>query len=324
MKLPRRRFLQLTAAAAALPAMSRFVWAQAYPSRPVRVVVAYPPGGGTDTFTRLLCQSLSERLGQSFFVENRGGAASNIGTEAVARAPADGYTLLGTDGAAATNATLYDNLNFNFVRDFTIIGMSRAPLVLVAHPTLPAKTMAEFIAYAKTNPGKITMASAGSGHPSHLAGVLLKKVSGVDMTHVPYRGGGPAISDLLGGQVQVLFSGFAQAVEHVRSGKLRALAVTTDTPSPALPDIPTVGEIVPGYEMSQWYAVGIRKGTPSEIVDKLNNQVNAALTDPKLTAKLADFGNAAFLGSPAVLSKFVAEDTEKWATLIRAANIKPE
>jgi tripartite-type tricarboxylate transporter receptor subunit TctC len=323
MKLPRRQFLHLAAGAAALPFAPHVARAQAYPTRPVRVIVAYPPGGGTDTFTRLLCQSLSERLGQSFFVENRGGAASNIGTETVARAPADGYTLLGTDGAAATNATLYDNLNFNFVRDFAI-GMSRAPLVLVAHPTLPAKTMAEFIAYAKANPGKITMASAGSGHPSHLAGVLLKKVSGVDMTHVPYRGGGPAISDLLGGQVQVLFSGFAQAVEHVRSGKLRALAVTTDARSPALPDIPTVGEIVPGYEMSQWYAVGILKGTPSEIVDKLNNQVNAALTDPKLTAKLADFGNAAFLGSPAVLSKFVAEDTEKWATVIRAANIKPE
>jgi tripartite-type tricarboxylate transporter receptor subunit TctC len=267
---------------------------------------------------------LSERFGQSFVVENRPGAASNIGTEAVVRAPADGYTLLGTDGAAATNATLYDNLNFNFVRDIAIVGMSRAPLVMVVHPSVPAKTVPEFIAYAKANPGKIAMASAGSGHPTHLAGELFKILAGVDMTHVPYRGAGPATSDLLGGQVQVMFNGVGPAIEHIRSGRLRALAVTTDTRSPALPDIPTVGDFVPGYEASQWYAVGLRRSTPTDIIERLNKEINAALAGPKMTARLADLGNTAFPGSPADLGRFVADDTEKWAKVIRTANIKPE
>ncbi len=325
MKLPhRRQFLHLAAGAAALPFAPSIVQAQAYPSRPVHVVVAYPPGGGTDPFIRLLCQSLAERIGQPFVVENRGGAASNIGTESVARAPADGYTLLGTDGAAASNATLYDKLSFNFVRDFIIIGMTRAPLVMVVHPSVPAKTVPEFIAYAKANPGRIAMASAGSGHPTHLAGELFKMLAGIDMTHVPYRGSGPATADLLGGQVQVLFSGAAPAIEQIRSGRLRALAVTSATRMATLSDIPTLGEFVRGYEMDQWYAVAIRQGVPGEIVDKLNKEINAALADPKMKARLADLGNTAFLGSPAELGRFVANDTDKWAKVIRAANIKPE
>jgi tripartite-type tricarboxylate transporter receptor subunit TctC len=303
--------------------VSAIARAQAYPSRPVRIIVGYAPGGGTDIFIRILSQSLSERFGQSFVVENRPGAASNIGTEAVVRAPADGYTLLGTDGAAATNATLYDNLNFNFVRDIAIIGMSRVPFVMVVHPSVPAKTIPEFIAYAKANPGKIAMASAGSGHPTHLAGELLKILTGIDMTHVPYRGAGPATSDLLGGQVQVLFDGVPTAIEHIRSGRLRALAVTTETRSPVLPNIPSIGDFVPGYEVSQWYAVGLRKNTPAEIIDRLNTEINAALTNPKMTARLADLGNTAFPGSPADLGQFVADDTEKWAKVIRTANIKP-
>ena len=316
-------FLHLAASAAALPAVSRIARAQAYPARPVHVIVAYPPGGGTDAFIRPLCQSLSERIGQSFVVENKGGAASNIGTEAVARAPADGYTLLGTDGAASTNATLYENLNFNFVRDFIILGMSRAPLVMVVHPSVPAKTVPEFIAYAKAIPGRIAMATAGTGHPTHLAGELLKALAGIDMTFVPYRGGGPADFRRTRRQVQVTFGGFAQTVEHVRTGRLRALAVTTDTRSPALPRS-TIGGFMPGYEATQWYAIAIRHGAPNEIVGKLNKEINAALADPKTTAYLANLGNTAFLGSPAELGRFVASDTEKWAKVIRSANIKPD
>jgi tripartite-type tricarboxylate transporter receptor subunit TctC len=324
MKLPRRQFLHLAAGAAALPAVSRLARAQSYPTRPVHMIVGYAPAGGTDIFTRLLGQALSERIGQSFVVENRPGAASNLATEVVVRAPANGYTLITTDAAAAINATLYEKLNFNFVRDIAVVGMTRAPLVMEVHPSVPTKTVPEFITYAKANPGKIAMASAGIGSPPHLAGELFKALTGTNLTHVPYRGSGPATTDLLGGQVQVLFNGVAPAIEHVRSGRIRALAVTTATRLGVLPDVPTVAEFVPGYEASQWYAAGVRKDTPVEIIDKLNNDINACLADPKLTARLTDLGNTAFPGSAVAFAKFVVEETEKWGKVIRAANIKAE
>jgi tripartite-type tricarboxylate transporter receptor subunit TctC len=324
MKLPRRRFLHLAAGAAALPAVSRIAWAQAYPTRPVRCIVGYAAGGGTDIFVRLLGQSLSERLGQPFVIENRAGATSNIATEVVARAPADGYTLLGTDAAAAINATLYDNLNFNFIRDFAVVGMIRGPLVMMVHPSVPAKTVPEFIAYAKANPGKISMASAGTGNPSHMAGELFKVMTNVDMTHVPYRGAGPAVTDLLGGQVQVYFGSAPAAIEHIRAGKLRVLAVTTATPFEGLPGVPTVANFVPGYEASQWFAVGLRKSAPAEIVDQLNKEINAVLADAKMQARLADLGTTVFPGSPADLAKFVVEETDKWGKVVKASGAKPE
>jgi tripartite-type tricarboxylate transporter receptor subunit TctC len=324
MKLPRRRFLHLAAGAAALPAVSRIAWAQAYPARPIRCIVGYAAGGGTDIFVRLLGQSLSERLGQPFVIENRAGATSNIATEVVARAPADGYTLLGTDAAAAINATLYDNLNFNFIRDFAVVGMIRGPLVMMVHPSVPAKTVPEFIAYAKANPGKISMASAGTGNPSHMAGELFKVMTNVDMTHVPYRGAGPAVTDLLGGQVQVYFGSAPAAIEHIRAGKLRVLAVTTATPFEGLPGVPTVANFVPGYEASQWFAVGLRKSAPAEIVDQLNKEINAVLADAKMQARLADLGTTVFPGSPADLAKFVVEETDKWGKVVKASGAKPE
>jgi tripartite-type tricarboxylate transporter receptor subunit TctC len=324
MKLPRRRFLHLAAGAAALPAVSRIAWAQAYPARPIRCIVGYAAGGGTDIFVRLLGQSLSERLGQPFVIENRAGATSNIATEVVARAPADGYTLLGTDAAAAINATLYDNLNFNFIRDFAVVGMIRGPLVMMVHPSVPAKTVPEFIAYAKANPGKISMASAGTGNPSHMAGELFKVMTNVDMTHVPYRGAGPAVTDLLGGQVQVYFGSAPAAIEHIRAGKLRVLAVTTATPFEGLPGVPTVANFVPGYEASQWFAVGLRKNAPAEIVDQLNKEINAVLADAKMQARLADLGTTVFPGSPADLAKFVVEETDKWGKVVKASGAKPE
>src|SRR3984957_8918495 len=257
MDVPRRRFLHLAASAAAVPVVSRTAWAQTYPTRPVRCIVGYPAGGGTDIFVRLLGQMLSERLGQSFIIENRGGASSNIATEAVVRAPADGYLLLGTDAAAAINATLYDNLAFNFIRDIALVGIIRGPLVMMVHPSVPAKTVPEFIAYAKANPGKISEASAGTGNATHMAGELFKVMTHTDLTHVPYRGAAPAISDLLGGQVQVYFGSAPAAIEHIRAGRLRALAVTTLTRFEQLPDAPTVAEFVPGYEASQGVAVGV-------------------------------------------------------------------
>jgi tripartite-type tricarboxylate transporter receptor subunit TctC len=324
MKLPRRRFLHLAAGAAALPAVSRIAGAQAYPARPIRCIVGYAAGGGTDIFVRLLGQSLSERLGQPFVIENRAGATSNIATEVVARAPADGYTLLGTDAAAAINATLYDNLNFNFIRDFAVVGMIRGPLVMMVHPSVPAKTVPEFIAYAKANPGKISMASAGTGNPSHMAGELFKVMTNVDMTHVPYRGAGPAVTDLLGGQVQVYFGSAPAAIEHIRAGKLRVLAVTTATPFEGLPGVPTVANFVPGYEASQWFAVGLRKSAPAEIVDQLNKEINAVLADAKMQARLADLGTTVFPGSPADLAKFVVEETDKWGKVVKASGAKPE
>jgi tripartite-type tricarboxylate transporter receptor subunit TctC len=324
MKLQRRQILQLAAGAAALPAVSRIAMADAYPTRPVRCIVGYAAGGGTDIFVRLMGQSLSERLGQPFVIENRAGAAGNIATDAVVRAPADGYTLLGIDAAAAINATLYDNLNFNFIRDIAVVGVIRGPLAIMVHPSVSAKTVPEFIAYAKANPGMISMASAGTGNPTHLAGELFKVMTRVDMTHVPYRGAGPAIADLLGGQVQIYFGSVPAAIEHIRAGKLRVLAVTTSTRFEELPGIPTVGDFVPGYEASQWFAVGLRKSTPAEIVDQLNKEINAVLTDARMKARLADLGTTVFPGSPADLAKFVAEETEKWGKVVKVSGAKPE
>jgi tripartite-type tricarboxylate transporter receptor subunit TctC len=324
MDLVRRRFLRLAAGAAVVSAVSLTAGAQTYPTRPVRCIVGYPAGGGTDIFVRLLGQVLSERLGQSFIIENRGGASSNIATEAVVRAPADGYLLLGTDAAAAINATLYDNLNFNFIRDIALVGIIRGPLVMMVHPSVPAKTVPEFIALAKANPGKISMASAGSGNATHLAGELFKVMTHTDLTHVPYRGAAPAISDLLGGQVQVYFGSAPAAIEHIRAGRLRALAVTTSTRFDQLPDAPTVADFVPGYEASQWFAVGLRTSTPAEIIDQLNREINVALADAKMKARLAELGTAPLPGSPADLAKFVAEETDKWGKVVKASGAKAD
>jgi tripartite-type tricarboxylate transporter receptor subunit TctC len=317
MKLPRRQFLHLAAGAAALPFASHIAQAQAYPTRPVRWIVGYPAGGGTDIFIRLLGQPLTERLGQPFVIENRAGAAGNVATEAVVRAPPDGYTLLGFDASAAINATLYDKLNFNFTRDITVVGMIRGPLVVLVHPSVPAKTFPEFIAYAKANPTKINMASAGNGNPSHLAGELLKTMANIDMTHVPYRGAAPAISDLLGGQVHVYLGSLPATIEHIRAGKLRALAVTTSTRFEGLADIPSVSEFVPSYEASQWFGAGLQKRTSPEIVNILNKEINIVLADTKMNARLADLGMAVFSGSSADLGKFVADETDKWAAVVR-------
>jgi tripartite-type tricarboxylate transporter receptor subunit TctC len=323
-KLLRRQFLHFAAGAVALPAISRIARAQTYPARPVRCIVGYPAGGGTDIFVRLVGQPLSDRLGQSLVIENRPGATSNIATDAVVRAAADGYTLIATDAAAAINATLFDNLSFNFVRDIAVVGMAGGPNVLLVHPSVPAKTVPEFIAYAKANPGKISMGSPGTGNSGHLAGELFKAMTNIDMTHVPYRGAAPAITDLLGGQVQVLFNGVAAVIEHIRSGRLRALAVTSKVRVEVLSDIPTVNDFVPGYEAVQWYAVGLRKSTPAEIIERLNQEINAILGGPNMQMRLADMGVAAFLMSSVELGTFVANETVKWAKVIRAANIKAE
>jgi tripartite-type tricarboxylate transporter receptor subunit TctC len=325
MKLPRRKFLQLAAGTAALPAVSRFARAQGYPSRPVRIVVGFPAGGGSDITARLMGQWLSERLGQPFVVENRPGAATNIATEAVVRAPADGYTLLLATVSNAINATLYDNLNFNFIRDITpVAGLSREPNVMLVHSSVPAKTAPEFIAYAKANPGMVVMASGGHGAPSHASGELFKMLTGVNMVHVPYRGAAPALTGLLAGQVQVYFSPLVASIEHIKVGKLRALAVTTATRSEVLPDIPTLADFIPGYEASTWLGVGTPKNTPAEIVDRLNKEINAALAEPKLKARLADLGGEVLSGSPADFGRLIGEETEKWGKVIRAANIKAE
>jgi tripartite-type tricarboxylate transporter receptor subunit TctC len=325
MKLPRRRFLHLAAGAAALPTVSHFAWAQSYPTRPVRIIVGFAPGGAGDILARLIGQWLSERLGQPFVVENRPGANGNIGTEAVVRASPDGYTLLMVGGWNAINATLYDKLSFNFIRDIApVAGIVRALNVMVINPSFPAKSVPEFIAYAKANPGKISMASAGIGSGPHLYGELFKIMAGVDMVHVPYRSGGPALTDLLGGQVQVYFASTVASIEYIRAGRLRALAVTTATRSDALPGIPTVGEFVPDYEASTWYGVGAPKATPAEIIDKLNKEINAGLADPKMQARLADFGGTPLVVSPADFGRHIADETEKWARVIRAANIKAD
>jgi len=326
LKLPhRRQFLHVAAGAAALPAVSRFAWAQAYPARPVRIIVGLPAGGGADITARLMGQWLSERLGQQFLIENRPGAGTNVATEAVVRAAPDGYTLLLVLPPNAINATLYDKLNFDFIRDIVpVAGIMRTPLVMEVNPSFPAKTVAEFIAYTKANPGKINMASAGNGTSGHVAGELFKMMTGINMLHVPYRGGAPAITDLLGGQVQVLFDPVASSTEYIKAGKLRALAVTSTTRLEAFPDIPTVGDAVPGYEASAFFGVGAPRGTPSEIIDKLNKEINAALADPKIKARFADLGGMTLPGSPSDFGKLIAEETEKWGKVIRAANIKPE
>src|SRR5262245_32623960 len=323
MKLPRRNFLHLAAGAAALPAVSRFAWAQAYPTRPVRIIVPFPPAGLSDILARLVGQWLSEHLGQPFVIENRPGAGSNLGTEVVVNAPSDGYTLLLVGSPNAINATLYNKLNF--IRDIApVAGMIRLPNVLEVSLSVPAKTVLEFIAYAKANPGKLSMASSGIGGVSHVSGELFKMMAGVDMVHVPYRGAAPALTDMIGGQVQVIFDNAASSIEYIRAGKLRALAVTTATRAQVLPDLPTVGEFVAGYEASTITGVGAPRNTPVEIIDKLNNEINAALAEPKMKSRLADLGGTVLPGSPADFGKLIADETEKWGKVIRAANIKPE
>jgi tripartite-type tricarboxylate transporter receptor subunit TctC len=325
MKLPRRNFLHLAAGAAALPAVARIAWAQTYPSRPVRIVVGLAPGGANDIIARLMGQWLSERLGQPFIIENRPGAATNIATEAVVRAPADGYTLLLVSGAHTVNATLYDKLSFNFIRDIApVAGIVRLPNLMLVNPSVPAKTVPEFIAYAKANPGKINMASPGIGTQPHLAGELFNIMAGLNLVHVPYRGGAPALTDLISGQVQVMFLSPAASIEYIRSGRLRALAVTAETRWEGLPDLPTVVEFVPGYESSNWFGVGAPKATPAEIVDQLNKEINAALADPKMKARLADLGGTVLPGSPADFGKLIADEIEKWAKVIKFTGIKPE
>jgi tripartite-type tricarboxylate transporter receptor subunit TctC len=325
MKVGRRAFLHLTACAAAVPILPRFARAQSYPTRPVRLMVGFPPGGGVDIVARVLGQWLSERLGQQFIIDNRPGAGGNIATEASVRAPADGYTLLIATPSNAINASLYQKLSFDFIRDIVpIAGIMRVPLVMEVNPSFPARTVPEFIAYAKANPGKINMASAGTGTSLHMSGELFKILTGVDLVHVPYRGGAPALTDLMGGQVQVIFSVMPETIEFVRAGKLRALAVTTASRSDQLPDVPSVSEFVPGYESSSWYGVAAPKGTPAQIVDTLNREVNAALADPKMKARFAELGGMLLPGSPAEFGKFIAEETEKWAKVVRFSGAKAE
>jgi tripartite-type tricarboxylate transporter receptor subunit TctC len=325
MSLPRRQFLHLAAGAAATPVMSSIARTQAYPTRPVRIVVGFAAGGGSDITARLIAQSLSERLGQQCVVENRPGAGGNIGIESVVNALPDGYTLLLASVEGAVNATLYEKLNYNFIRDIAAVaGIIRAPYVILVNPSFPAKTVPEFIAYAKANPGKVNMASGGVGSGNHLSGELFQMMTGVNMIHVPYRGQGPALSDLLGAQVQVLFATTPGTTEYVRAGTLRALAVTSATGSEVLPKLPTVSDFVPGYESNQWYGVGAPKNTPAEIVDRLNKEINTALADPKLKARLVDLGGTVLPGSPTNFGKLIADETEKWGKVIRAANIKAQ
>ena len=325
MKLPRRKFLHLAAGAAALPAVSRIAWARTYPARPVRLIVPLAPAGAADITARLIGQWLSERLGQQFVIDNRPGGGGNIGTEAVVRAPADGYTLLLVGSFNATNAALYDKLNFNLIRDIApIAGVFRGPLVMLVHPSVPAKTVPEFITYAKANPGKIDFASAGIGSVSHLSGELFKAMAGVNLVHVPYRGGGPAVNDLLGGQVQVYFASTPASIEYIKAGRLRALSLTTATRSEALPDIPTVAEFVPGFEASLWYGIGAPRNTPVEGIDKLNKEINAALADLRMKARIVDLGGDVLALSPDHFGKLIAAETEKWAKVIKSVGIKAE
>jgi tripartite-type tricarboxylate transporter receptor subunit TctC len=325
MKLPRRQLMHRAAGAAALLAVSRFAWAQTYPSRPVRIIVGFAAGGPNDILARLIGQWLSERLGQPFVIENKPGAGSNIATEAVVRASPDGYTLLLVGSPNAINATLYDKLNFNFIRDIApVASLIRGVLVMVVHPSVPATTLPEFIAYAKANPGKLSYGSGGVGGITHITPELFKMMAGVNMVHVPYRGVAPALTDLLGGQVQVLFGNPAQSIQYIRAGKLRALAITTATRLEALPDIPTVGEFVPGYEASSVFGLGAPNNTPTEIIDKLNNEINAALADPKFKVRLANLDGMVLGGSPVDFGKLIADETEKWGKVIRFAKIKPD
>jgi tripartite-type tricarboxylate transporter receptor subunit TctC len=321
----RRTFLHLAAGAAALPALSHMAWAQIYPTRPVRLVVTSTPGTSPDILARLIGQWLSERLGQSFVIDNRPGGGTNIGTEVAVKASPDGYTLLLVAPSNAINATLSEKLNFNFIRDIAPVAtMTREPQVMLLNPKVPAKTVPEFIAHAKANPGKINMASPSNGTMSHMSGELFKVMTGVNMVHVPYRGGAPALTDLIAGQVQVMFISPVGSIEYIRDGKLRALAVTTATRSEALPDVPAMGDFVPGYEASSWFGIGAPKGTPPETVDQLNKEINAGLANPKIKARLADLGASVLVGSPADFGKLIAAETEKWGKLIREHKIKPD
>jgi tripartite-type tricarboxylate transporter receptor subunit TctC len=325
MDVPRRKFLHVAAGAAAFPAISSMTWAQTYPSRSVRLIVPFPPGGPNDVFARLIGQWLSERLGQPFIIDHRPGAGGNIGTEVVVKAAPDGYTLLLINSNHTVNATLYDKLNYNFIRDIVpIVAIIRLPLVLVLNPLLPAKTLLEFIAHAKANPGKLNYASVGNGSTPHVAGELFKMMTGIDMVHVRYRGAVQALTDLISGQVQAMFIVPGVVTEHIKAGKLRAVAVTAATRSDMLPDLPTMNSIVTGYDATTWFGIGAPKDMPSEIVDKLNKEINVALANPKIKAQLADLGGTSLTLSPAEFGKLIADDTEKWGKVIRAANIKPE
>jgi len=322
-KLPRRKFLHLAAGAAALPVLPHIASASDYPTRPVHLIVGFPPGGGADIVARLIGQWLSERLGQSFVIENRPGAGSNLAAEAVVRAPPDGYTLLLVTSVNAINATFSDNLNFNLVRDIApVAGLSRDPQVMEVNPSVPVKTVPEFIAYAKANPGKLIMGSAGNGTGPHVAGELFKIMTGVDMVHVPYRGSAPALTDLLAGRVQVMFDIMTASIQYIRADKLRALAVTTATRSEVLPDLPTVGDFLPGYEASNIRGVGAPSGTPTQIIEKLNKEINAGLADPTIKARLTDLGDTVLIRSPAQFGKLITDETEKWRKVVRSANIK--
>jgi tripartite-type tricarboxylate transporter receptor subunit TctC len=322
MKFPRRKFLHLAVGAAAMPVLSRFACAQTYPSRPVRWIVPYTPGGSADMVARLIGQFLSERLGQQFIIEP--GAAVNIGAEAVAKAPPDGHTLLVVAANNTINATLYDKLPFDFIRDIApVANMVRTPLVMLVGPSFPAKTVSEFITYARANPEKLIMASGGHGALTHMTGELFKAMTGVKMRHAPYRGEPLALHDLMGGQVQVIFAVLPGAIEHIRAGDLRALAVTTATRSAALPEVPTISNSVPGFEAGAFFGVGVPKNTPDQVIDKLNQEINAGLADAKISARLADLGSEVAAGSPADFRKLIADDAEKWATVVRAANIRP-
>src|SRR5262245_36257832 len=325
MKLPRRKFLHLAAGAAALPAVSRFASEQTYPTRPVRLVVFFPAGGVGDITARLLGQWLSEHMGQPFVIENRPGAGGSIGTEAVVRAAPDGYTLLWATSPNAIGATLYDKLSYSFIRDVVpVVATFRVPNVMVINPSLPVKTVPEFIAYAKANPGKLNLASGGNGTPTHVAGELFKIMANVNMLHVPYRGGAPALTDLIAGQVQVMFEAIPSSIEYIRASKLRALAVTTATRSDVLPDIPTVGDFLPKFEASTWFGVGAPNGIPAGIVDKLNKEISEALVDPEMKKRVVDLGGAVLGGSPADFAKLIAEETEKWTKVVKFAGIKAE
>jgi tripartite-type tricarboxylate transporter receptor subunit TctC len=325
MKLLRRQFLKLAAVVAAAAAVPQFASALDYPTRPVRIIAGFAAGGGVDVTARLIGQWLTDRLGQSFVIENRPGAGGNIGTEAVVNAAPDGYTLLLATVPNAVNASLYEKLSFNFIRDIVpVAGIIRVPMVILLNPSVPAATVAEFISYAKANPDKVNMASAGNGSAPHMAGELFKMMAGVNLVHVPYRGQGPALTDLLGGQVQVLFAATPGTTEYITTGKLRALAVTSASRAEMLPELRTVGDFVPGYEASQWYGIGVPRNTPVEIVDKLNKEINAAIADPAMKARFAAIGGEPLPGSAAEFGKLIAEETEKWGRVVRAAGIKPE
>ena len=325
MKLRRREFLHLAGAAAALPAVSRMARAQSYPSRPLRMIIGYPPGGSADLTARLTGQWLSEQLGQPVVIESRPGAATNLATEAVVRAAPDGYTLLLVAPANAINATLYDKLNFNFLSDMApVAGIIRFPNVVVVNPSLPIKTIPELIAYAKANPGKLNMASSGNGSTIHMSGELFKMMAGINMVHVPYRGGAPALTDLMGGQVQVMFDNVPTSAEHIKAGKLRGLAVTSTEPSEVLPDLPTVAEFLPGYEASAWYGLAVPRNTPAEVIDRINKATNAILADPKAQARFAELGASLLPGSAADFGRLLVDETEKWGKVVKFAGAKPD